>query len=98
MASKARVEDSKETAEKVGSAETKNLERLEWAIKSRAVTQTTTFRLYKLLSGDNTKTRFSDSQVRILVGFLFSLWRAAFLADRKGTMKARRTDAVELPF
>lgn len=75
--------------------EESRLRRLAWAVRSRAKTQKTTLKLYLLMNKGLSFEKVSEHSVHLLVGVSFSLWRAAFLADRLGTQEARRKDATE---
>ena len=70
---------------------------LEWAVGSRHKNQLCALKLYKLLVKHEDKGNWSKDNsfiARSLVGIVFSLWRAASLADKRdGTNKASRTKA-----
>lgn len=63
-----------------------NMEHLEWAIESRHENQRCAIRLLRLLTEqkDRIRQRQFDMFSQVLVGAVFSLWRAAFLADKTG--------------
>jgi hypothetical protein len=67
-----------------------SIEHLEWAIQSRARNQQTCLRL--LRSFERHEKRWQTKKyapiAQDLLAVAFSLWRAAFLADRKGTADA----------
>ena len=62
------------------------LQHLEWAIRSRAANQTTCLALLSLFEKypDLWKTKVRSSAAQDLISVGFSLWRAAFLADKTG--------------
>lgn len=61
-------------------------EHLKWAVESRYENQRCAIRLLKLLTEneERIKKRKLDMLAQVLVGAAFSLWRAAFLADKSG--------------
>lgn len=63
-----------------------SVEHLEWAINSRAKNQRSCLRLYKLFEAheDFWKTKDASKAAQDLVAVAFSLWRAAFLAEKTG--------------
>jgi hypothetical protein len=68
-------------------AESKSkLEHLEWAIQSRASNQASALRLLKLFHEheDFWKTKKPSRAAQDLTAVSFSLWRAAFLAEKSG--------------
>jgi hypothetical protein len=67
-------------------SEEDKLRHLEWALKSRAENQACSLRLLKLFSDypDVWKTKKFARAAQDLVAVAFSLWRAAFLADKSG--------------
>jgi hypothetical protein len=73
------------------------IEDLEWAVNSRHKNQQCALGLYKLLEEYEDKRGWSEDNsfiARSLVGIAFSLWRAAFLGDKKvGTNKESRKKA-----
>lgn len=62
---------------------------LAWLVASRTANQTTALKLFTLLNehADTIKRREFSSKAQGLVSVCFSLWRAAFLAD-KGTTRS----------
>jgi hypothetical protein len=71
---------------------------LEWSVSSRRKNQECTLGLYKLLGKYEDKKGWSKDNsfiARSLVGIAFSLWRAAFLGDKKvGTNMESRKKAT----
>ena len=63
-----------------------NLEHLEWAIKSRAKNQRACLDLLRLFEEyeDIWKTKDYSKAAQDLIAIAFSLWRAAFLAEKSG--------------
>jgi hypothetical protein len=61
-------------------------EHLEWLIESRAKNQRTSGNLYRLLEEHEDQIRDTgrSREAQSLVAISFSLWRAAFLADKTG--------------
>jgi len=74
--------------------EAKNIEHLAWAIKSRRRIQSATLQLYELMLSQSATTE-QRKQMLELAAVAFSLWRAAFLADRKAGTEARTVHARE---
>ena len=68
---------------------------LEWLVKSRAANQLAALKLFKLLEKypDKMKSKELSHIAQNLVAVCFSLWRAAFLADKVGTRHAVLEDA-----
>jgi hypothetical protein len=64
---------------------------LEWLLKSRAANQKYALKLFNLIEAHPTLIKGDRFLVFVqgLVGITFSLWRAAFLADRTGHKEAR---------
>jgi hypothetical protein len=73
------------------------LSHLCWVVKSRAENQVCAIKLFRLLTtyGDAIKQGEYELFAQSLVGITFSLWRAAFLADRVGTKEAGLKSAIE---
>jgi hypothetical protein len=73
----------------------KELAHLEWAIQSRAKNQRSCLRLLRLFETYSTKwpTRRYSQQAQDLLAVSFSLWRAAFLADKTGKRSEVFSDA-----
>jgi hypothetical protein len=68
---------------------------LEWVIEGRAKNQRAALDLYDMVKNHTPKIRklnLSDD-VQDLAAIAFSLWRAVFLADRKGKIEAKLADA-----
>ena len=67
-------------------AKTATVEHLEWAINSRAKNQRACLRLLKLFEAyeDFWKSKDASKAAQDLVAVAFSLWRAAFLAEKSG--------------
>jgi len=57
---------------------------LSWSIGSRHETQEQALRLLKLMEQHSKAASKHKIRMRVLVAVSFALWRAAFLADRKG--------------
>jgi hypothetical protein len=64
-----------------------NLEHLEWAIQARAKNQRSCFRLLTLFENHAAfwKAKKASRAAQDLVAVAFSLWRAAFLAEKTGS-------------
>jgi hypothetical protein len=71
-----------------------NLEHLEWAIQSRAKNQITSLRLLRLFEEHEStwKTSKFARAAQDLIAVSFSLWRAAFLADKT----SKRADVFDM--
>ncbi|MGC3980770.1 MAG: hypothetical protein QM808_05870 [Steroidobacteraceae bacterium] len=67
-----------------------NLSHLEWAVESRARNQRSAVRLLRLFTEHEAlwKTQRWSRAAQDLLSVSFSLWRAAFLADKSGQRKA----------
>jgi hypothetical protein len=76
---------------------TPNSVHLEWVIKGRAKNQQVALDLYDLMTENhNTKVKLHLSErAQDLTAIAFSLWRAAFLADRTGETEAKMKHAEE---
>jgi hypothetical protein len=74
-----------------------NSDHLKWLVESRARNQRVSLDLFDLIKTHPEKLLNSDSDLKYdaqnLVAISFSLWRAAFLADRTGHMEERLKDA-----
>jgi hypothetical protein len=73
-------------------------EHLRWLIQARADNQQSGFRLLTLLDKHTTtikKHKVYAVRAQLLVAVCFSLWRAAFLADKTGLREAVFKDARE---
>lgn len=69
---------------------------LEWLIRSREANQRASLQLHKLITvhmADIKKKKPLSIKVQLLTAVCFSLWRAAFLADKTGTHDATIDDA-----
>jgi hypothetical protein len=68
---------------------------LAWLVESRAINQRGALKLFRLLEKHPDKMKSSDLSMvaQNLVAVCFSLWRAAFLADKTGTRHAVLQDA-----
>ena len=69
---------------------------LEWLIDSREANQRASLQLHKLITAHmaDVKTKKPLSiKAQVLTAVCFSLWRAAFLADKTGTHDATIDDA-----
>jgi hypothetical protein len=73
----------------------KELAHLEWAIQSRAKNQRSCLRLLRLFETYSSKwpTKRYAQQAQDLLAVAFSLWRAAFLADKTGKRSEVFSDA-----
>ncbi|MFZ3219633.1 MAG: hypothetical protein WA174_06340 [Rhodoferax sp.] len=72
---------------KIIKPETPNHQHLEWLIESRAINQKSTLSLHALLDAHFEtlhKSPEKAKKVQLLAAVCFSLWRAAFLADKTG--------------
>jgi hypothetical protein len=67
-----------------------NLEHLEWAVQSRARNQMCALKLLTLFEKheDQWKTKKLSRAAQELIAVSFSLWRAAFLAEKTGRRRA----------
>ncbi|WP_162932276.1 hypothetical protein [Solimonas sp. K1W22B-7] len=68
---------------------------LRWLVESRAANQLASLRLLAVIDSNHQKIRRSRTlslKAQILVGACFSLWRAAFLADKTGAKEAVLTN------
>ena len=68
---------------------------LDWSVESRVLNQRASVKLYKLISSAQCWSRSDlgyDAKTLISIGF--SLWRAAFLADKSGFRKDTNRDAT----
>jgi hypothetical protein len=70
-------------------------EHLEWLIESRAKNQRASGKLYRLLEEREPQIKEKDisRMAQSLVAISFSLWRAAFLADKTGKTRSVFDDA-----
>jgi hypothetical protein len=68
---------------------------LEWLVKSRAANQQAAIKLFKLFEKypEKMKSRELSQTAQDLVSVCFSLWRAAFLADKTGKRHLVLADA-----
>jgi hypothetical protein len=68
---------------------------LEWLVESRSRNQRTALELFKLFESypNRAKSKTFNKTSQILVAVCFSLWRAAFLADKTGMRHAVFEDA-----
>ena len=76
-------------------AETLDHRHLEWLIRSRELNQRSTLQLHKLIHMHFEKIKGRKQlsvKTQALAAVCFSLWRAAFLADRTGTHAATVRD------
>jgi hypothetical protein len=64
-----------------------SIEHLEWLIPARGKNNATALKLLSLFKREPIKKIPNSVRARQLVAIAFSLWRAAFLADRKGKIK-----------
>lgn len=74
-------------ANRTAKPETPNHQHLEWLIESRAANQRSTLSLHALLDTHFEALHQSPDQakvIQLLAAVCFSLWRAAFLADKTG--------------
>src|SRR5437868_5910672 len=67
---------------------------LKWLIESRADNQRAALQLYEALTKHPDSERNRTAQTIIAIGF--SLWRAAFLADRTGRSSERSEPAASV--
>lgn len=69
--------------------ENKNLNHLRWLIKSRNKNQQCALALFELFKKYPTQWKKKEYSfaAQALVGVVFSLWRAAFLADKSGNLE-----------
>jgi hypothetical protein len=76
--------------------ESTNLDHLRWVIKSRSENQRCALILFELLTKypKQWKEKKYSLAAQALVGVTFSLWRAAFLADKSGERGKARKSAV----
>jgi hypothetical protein len=84
----------------MNTARSKKLEHLKWAIESRAKNQQSALRLLRLFEEyeDKWKTKHWTSAAQELLSVTFSLWRAAFLADKtakRAALFSHATDFLE---
>jgi hypothetical protein len=73
------------------------LKHLKWSVSRRAENQICALALFKLLTtypGELRKGRY-ELFAQALVGITFSLWRAAFLADKSGKRENSLVSAIE---
>jgi len=77
--------------------ETIDPEHIEWLVENRAKNQKTAAKLFKLLDehSDEIRKRNLVWAATALVGVAFSLWRAAFLADKRGTKREITLNAAK---
>jgi hypothetical protein len=75
----------------------RKLANLGWAVKSRSENQVCAIRLFELLTTYRDRVRQRDYQqfAQHLVAVTFSLWRAAFLADKSGGKEDALNSAIE---
>jgi hypothetical protein len=78
-------------------AQSTKLRHLEWAVESRARNQRCAVGLLRLFTEyeDQWKTQKWSRAAQDLLSVSFSLWRAAFLADKSGQRRAVFSDAME---
>jgi len=60
---------------------------LKWLVESRKQNQEVSARLYELMTPKCWKKPRLGYEAKTLIGIGFSLWRAAFLADKSGELK-----------
>jgi hypothetical protein len=70
---------------------------LEWLVKNRSRNQACAVKLFKLLTERESQIKLqrSDMFVQGLIGVTFSLWRAVFLADKRGIRAESLKSATE---
>src|SRR3954465_12455575 len=82
---------------KLDSSKKDNLtpEHLEWLVESRAANQRAALRLFNVIEKNSKRGKKKEflRKVQLLVAACFSLWRAAFLADKTGNRHAVLADA-----
>lgn len=71
-----------------------NPNHLKWLVESRRQNQETCTRLYELMTPKCWKNSKLGYEAKTLVSIGFSLWRAAFLADKTGHLKETNDHAV----
>lgn len=84
------------TVKKTIKPETPSHEHLEWLIESRATNQRSSLLLHALLNEhfeDLHQSSTKSKKVQLLTAVCFSLWRAAFLADKTGIREETLDDA-----
>ena len=69
-------------------------EHLKWLVKSRTQNQEVSARLYELMTPKCWKNKKLGYEAKTLVSIGFSLWRAAFLADKSGDLKETNEHAT----
>jgi hypothetical protein len=74
--------------------QTPDPEHLKWLVESRKKNQEVSARLYDLLTRKCWKKGRLGYEAKTLVGIGFSLWRAAFLADKSGELKETNDHAT----
>lgn len=67
---------------------------LKWLVESRTMNQQTCVRLYGLLTPECWETDNLGYEAKTLASIGFSLWRAAFLADKTGELKETNAHTV----
>jgi hypothetical protein len=74
-----------------------SIKHLSWVVESRTVLQRTSLELFELLQKNKTVlTQKQNAElIRALLASAFSLWRAAFLADKSGERKKVIHDGYE---
>jgi len=74
--------------------QTPNPKHLEWLVESRRQNQEICARLYALMTPKCWKNGKLGYEAKTLVSIGFSLWRAAFLADKSGELKETNDHAT----
>src|ERR1035438_547421 len=67
---------------------------LKWLVESRRQNQQVCARLYELMTAECWKTPKLGYEAKTLVSIGFSLWRAAFLADKSGQLRETNEHAT----
>ena len=73
---------------------TPNPEHLKWLVESRRQNQEVSAHLYELMTPKCWKKRKLGYEAKTLVSIGFSLWRAAFLADKSGALSETNEHAT----
>ncbi len=74
--------------------QTPNPEHLKWLVESRKQNQEVSALLYELMTPKFWKKGKLGYEAKTLIGIGFSLWRAAFLADKSGELKETNAHAM----